>query len=178
MDCRRWFDLFSRKIVWKIQQLLHIPFLNFFPNLQRYDACLQILPSHDVVFERNGLYNSGIAMACKKLSLPYVMFFDADQIAELDFMDKPLKGLLRWRAGNLLRYNLDVARRIICVSEIAKKHLDGKMACAIGQDRSVIECSGRRTLQTGPETGHSNPNIASSEESAASYFCGKFLSMA
>ncbi len=121
----RWFDLLGRS-VWKIQQLFHIPFLNFFPNLRRYDACLQILPGHEIVFERNGLYNSGIAMACKKLSLPYVMFFDADQIAELDFMDKPLKGLLRWRAGNLLRYNLDVARRIICVSEIAKKHLTEK----------------------------------------------------
>ena len=117
-----WFDILGRT-VWKIQQLFCIPYLNFFSNLRRYDACLQVLPSHDVVFERNGLYNSGVAMACKKLGLPYVMFFDADQIAEMDFMGKPLKGLLRWRAGNLLRCNLDVARRIICVSNIAKKHL-------------------------------------------------------
>ena len=118
----RWF-YFLGKVVWKIQQLYRIPYLNFFSNLRRYDACLQVLPDHDVVFERNGLYNSGVAMACKKLGLPYVMFFDADQIAEMDFMEKPLKGLLRWRAGNLLRYNLDVAHRIICVSNIAKKHL-------------------------------------------------------
>ena len=98
----RWFELVS-KFVWKIQQLLHIPYLNYFSNLRRYDACLQILPGHDIVFERNSLYNSGVAMACKKLDMPYVMFFDADQIAELDFMGKPLKGLLRWRASNLLR---------------------------------------------------------------------------
>jgi len=117
-----WFKLLGR-VIWKVQQLLHIPYLNYFSNLRRYDASLQILPSHDVAFERNSLYNSGIAMACKKLNLPYVMFFDADQIAELDFMGKPLTGWLRWRASNLLRYNLDAAQRIICVSEIAKKHL-------------------------------------------------------
>jgi glycosyltransferase involved in cell wall biosynthesis len=111
------------KIVWKAQQLLRVPYLNYFSNLRRYDACLQILPGHDVVFERNALYNSGVAMACKRLRLPYVVFFDADQIAELDFMGKPLTGLLRRRAVELLRYNLDVARRIVCVSEIAKKHL-------------------------------------------------------
>ncbi|MCK6540118.1 MAG: glycosyltransferase family 4 protein, partial [Anaerolineales bacterium] len=111
------------KFAWKAQQLLRIPYLNYFSNLRRYDACLRVLPGHDVVFERNALYNSGVAMACEKLHLPYVMFFDADQIAELDFMGKPLKGLLRWRAKRLLRYNLRVARRIICVSKIAKDHL-------------------------------------------------------
>jgi glycosyltransferase involved in cell wall biosynthesis len=117
-----WFGLL-RKVVWKIQQLFHIPYLNFFPNLLRYDACMQIFPSHNIVFERNGLYNSGVAMACKKLHMPYTMFFDADQIAELDFMGKPLKGLLRWRANTLLRDNLKIAKHIICVSEIARDHL-------------------------------------------------------
>ncbi|MEP0806209.1 MAG: glycosyltransferase family 4 protein [Chloroflexota bacterium] len=119
---RRWFDLLS-KAVWKLQQPFGVPYLNFFSNLRRYDACLQILPGYDVVFERNSLYNAGAAMACRKLRLPYVMFFDADQIAELDFMGKPLKGWLRWRARRLLRFNLDTARRIVCVSEIAKRHL-------------------------------------------------------
>ena len=118
----RWFLLLG-KAVWKLQQVLRIPYLNYFSNLRRFDACLQILPGHDLVFERNGLYNSGVAMACSSLDIPYVMFFDADQIAELDFMGNPIKGLLRWRAQNLLRYNLKVADRIVCVSEAAKKHL-------------------------------------------------------
>lgn len=119
---RRWFSLLSRA-VWKLQQLLGVPYLNVFSNLRRYDACVQVLPGQDVVFERNSLYNAGVAMACQKLNLPCVMFFDADQIAELDFMGKPLTGLLRWRAVNLLRYNLRAARRIVCVSDIAKDHL-------------------------------------------------------
>ena len=131
----RWFQLLG-KVVWKIQQLLRIPYLNYFSNLRRYDACLQFLPGYHVAFERNSLYNSGVAMACKKLNLPYVMFFDADQIAELDFMGKPLMGLLRWRASNLLRYNLDVAYRIICVSDVAKKHL--MMTWDVPVDKLVV----------------------------------------
>lgn len=117
-----WFELLD-KAVWKIQQLFRIPYLNVFSNLRRYDACLQALPGFDVVFERNSLYNAGAAMACEKLRLPCVMFFDADQIAELDYMGEPLTGLLRWRAKQLLRYNLRIARRIVCVSDAAQDHL-------------------------------------------------------
>lgn len=117
-----WFNLLS-KMVWRLQQLVGIPYLNVFSNLRREDAYLQALPSHDLAFERNSLYNIGVARACRKLKIPYVIFFDADQIAELDFMGRPLKGLLRWRAQNLLRENLSLAKRIICVSEPARKHL-------------------------------------------------------
>ncbi|MFN8385339.1 MAG: glycosyltransferase family 4 protein [Anaerolineales bacterium] len=117
-----WFSLLS-KIAWRVQEIFHIPYLNVFSNIRREDACLQILRGHDVAFERNSLYNIGVARACKKLRIPYVIFFDADQIAELDFMGKPLKGFLRWRAKNLLRENLSIARTIVCVSEPAKKHL-------------------------------------------------------
>ncbi len=118
----RWFDLTSR-IVWKIQQWLHVPYLNFFSNYRWYDAARQYLPGFDLVFERNGIFNVGIAMACKKLKLPFVLFFDADQIAELDFMGKPVKGWLRRCAIQMLRYNLNAASCIVCVSEQSKRHL-------------------------------------------------------
>jgi glycosyltransferase involved in cell wall biosynthesis len=49
--------------------------------------------------------------------------FDADQIAEHDFMGKPITGMLRWRAQRLLRYNLRAARCVICVSEPARDGL-------------------------------------------------------
>lgn len=117
-----WFDLLG-KLVWQFQQIFGIPYLNVFSNHRRYDACLQILPGHDIVFERNALYNVGVARACHKLDLPYVMFFDADQIAELEFMGKPLTGWLLWRARSLLRENLGIARRVICVSEPARDHM-------------------------------------------------------
>jgi glycosyltransferase involved in cell wall biosynthesis len=94
-----------------------------FANYRRFDACLRCLPGHDLVYERNGLYKIGVAMACKRLRLPYVLFLDADEILEHDYMGKPITGILRWRAQSMLRYNLRVANAIICVSEPAKLNL-------------------------------------------------------
>jgi starch synthase len=121
----RWFDIAS-KGAWRIQQVLGIPYLNVFSNYRFYDACLQCLPGHDLVYERNGLYNAGLAMACKRLKIPYVIFFEADQIMEFDLMGTPITGWLRWRANQILRHNLKAARCIICVSEGGKAHLINK----------------------------------------------------
>lgn len=117
-----WFTLIS-KLAWQMQRRLGIPYLNFFSNYRRMDACIQCLPGHDLVYERQGMYNVGVAMACKRLGLPYVLFFDADQIMELKIMGKPLPQILQWRASQLLSYNLEAANCIICVSEEAKRHL-------------------------------------------------------
>jgi glycosyltransferase involved in cell wall biosynthesis len=119
------FDLTS-KIVWRAQRLLGIPYLNVFSNYRFLDAAMQNLKNIDVIYERNGLYNSGLAMAAKRLYLPYVIFFEADQIMELDIMNKPITGLLRRRANQLLRYNLDAADCIICVTDAGRRHLINK----------------------------------------------------
>jgi glycosyltransferase involved in cell wall biosynthesis len=118
----RWFKL-TRKLVWLIQKWLGVPYLNFFSNYAFYDAALHALDDVDVIYERNGLYNAGLAMASKRLRIPYVIFFEADQIMELDIMKKPIMGLLRWRASQLLRYNLNAADCIICVTDAGKRHL-------------------------------------------------------
>ncbi|MCI0554950.1 MAG: glycosyltransferase family 4 protein, partial [Anaerolineae bacterium] len=117
------FNILS-KSVWRLQRLLGIPYLNFFSNLRYMDACLQVLPGHDIVYERNGMYNAGLAMASRRLNLPYVIFFEADQLMELDIMGKPITGLLRRRAEQLLRYNLRAADCIICVSNEGREHLE------------------------------------------------------
>jgi glycosyltransferase involved in cell wall biosynthesis len=117
-----WFNLAS-KGVWSVQRRLGVPYLNVFSNYRRYDACLRCLPGHDVVYERNGLYRVGVAMACKRLKLPYVLFFEADEILEHDFMGTPIAGPLRWQARRMIHYNLHAANCVICVSEAAKTHL-------------------------------------------------------
>jgi glycosyltransferase involved in cell wall biosynthesis len=119
------FDLTS-KAAWRVQQWLGIPYLNVFSNYRFFDASLQSLKDIDVIYERNGLYNSGLAMAAKRLQVPYVIFFEADQIMELDIMNKPITGFLRWRAIQLLRFNLNVADCIICVTDAGKRHLINK----------------------------------------------------
>lgn len=168
-----WFSLLS-KIIWKIQQVLHIPYLNYFSNIHYSNACLQILAGYDIAFERNSLYNNGVAMACKKLGLPYVMFFDADQLAELEFMGVPLLGLLRWRARNLLRYNLKAARRIICVSEIAKNHL--MMNWNVPPDKLVIlsNAVNVQRFKPDPELGAQTRASLQLKENPLVVFVGSF----
>lgn len=117
-----WFRL-ARKVTWQVQKIFGVPYLNVFSNYCLYDACMRCLPGHDIVQERNGLYNMGVAMACRRLNLPYIMFFDADDILEYDLFEKPLTGLLRMRAKQAIRYNLATAVRVICVSTQAKSHL-------------------------------------------------------
>jgi glycosyltransferase involved in cell wall biosynthesis len=118
----RWFDLAS-KAAWQVQRWLGVPYLNVFANYRLLDACLQCLPGHDLVYERNGLYKFGVARACKRLRLPYVLYFEADDILEHDIMGKPITGLLRWRAREAIRLNLDAADCVIVVSEPLKVHL-------------------------------------------------------
>ncbi|HUU34357.1 MAG TPA: hypothetical protein VMW48_09850, partial [Vicinamibacterales bacterium] len=93
----RWFSALSRT-AWRLQRLLGVPYLNVFSNYRLYDVCLQCLPGHDLVYERNGLYRMGVAKACRTLGLPYVLFVDADEILEYDYLGTPLTGWLRWRA--------------------------------------------------------------------------------
>lgn len=126
------FDLL-RKIAWRVQQSLGIPYLNIFTNLRLYDACLRCLPGHDIVYERNGLYRNGVAMACKHLKIPYVLFVEADEILEHDYMAQPITGLVRWNAQRQFRYNLMASDRIICVSESLKSHLVNKWRVPAGK---------------------------------------------
>lgn len=117
-----WFNL-VRKVTWQVQRLAGVPYLNVFSNYSLYDACLQCLPGHDIVQERNGLYKMGVAMACKRLRLPYILFFDADDLFELDFIRQPITGILRWRASRIIRYTLKAANAVITVSEATRTRL-------------------------------------------------------
>jgi glycosyltransferase involved in cell wall biosynthesis len=118
----RAFEIVS-KGVWQLQKLLGVPYLNVFSNYRLLDACLHCLPGHDVVYERNGLYRDGVARACKWLGLPYILYFEADDLLEHEYLGKPLSGLLRWRAAAAIRRNLGAADAIVCVSEQGKLHL-------------------------------------------------------
>ena len=75
-------------------------------------------------------------MACKRLRLPYVLYFEADDILEHDIMGKPITGLLRWRASQAIRYNLNAANCVIVVSEPLKAHLT--TAWSVPADKIVV----------------------------------------
>ena len=113
----------SSSVFWRLQQFVGIPYLNVFTNWRRYDALMRLLPGHDVVYERNSMFNAATGMACRRLGLPYVLFVEADEILEHDYMGRPLTGWLRWRSRRIFRHNLQAADRIICVSAQLKRHL-------------------------------------------------------
>ncbi|GIK75310.1 MAG: hypothetical protein BroJett021_42980 [Chloroflexota bacterium] len=118
----RWFVV-AEKTAWRFQRWLGVPYLNVFSNYRLYDIGLQCLPGHDLVYERNTLYRDGIARACQRLKLPYVLYIEADDILEHDIMGKPITGLLRWRARQTAQYNLNAADCVITVSEPTRLHL-------------------------------------------------------
>ncbi len=111
------------KAAWRVQKAVGIPYLNVFSNYRFMDAAVQALKDCDVIYERNGLYNAGLGMAAARLGKPYVIFFEADQLMELDIMKRPVTGWLRRRAESILRFNLKTADCIICVTKAGKKHL-------------------------------------------------------
>lgn len=119
----RWFGKAS-KGSWKVQRKLGIPYLNLFANYRLFDASMQCLPGNDLVYERNGIYKSGVAKACKRLGLPYVLYVEADEVLEHDIMGDPITGVLRWRAREAFQYNLNAADCIICVSKQLGTHLE------------------------------------------------------
>lgn len=144
---------FASKASWRVQQWLGIPYLNVFSNYRRFDACRRLLPGFDLAFERNGLYSIGVAKACRRLTLPYVLFFDADEIMERDFQGDPITGLLRWRARNLLAYNLRAADGVIAVSKPAKANLVDNWK--VREEKIVVfpNAVDVRTFHPDPETG-------------------------
>jgi len=118
----RWFDAAS-KAAWRVQRWLGVPYLNVFSNLRLLNACLGCLPGHDLVHERHSLWHTGVATACRRLALPYVLFFDADDLLEHDYSGEPITGLLRRRAVQMQRHVLRAADCIICVAQGAKDQL-------------------------------------------------------
>ncbi len=150
---RHWTDSFwfenAKRAVWRIQRLFGMPYLNVFSNYAHYEASLGCLRGHDIVYERIALYSNFVAMACKRLRMPYVLFFDADQILELDVSGEPLEGLLRLRAEQLLKYNLKAADRIICVSQNAKNHLIQKRG--VPSEKIIVFSNGVDTRRFRPD---------------------------
>ncbi|MGB8644132.1 MAG: glycosyltransferase family 4 protein [Anaerolineae bacterium] len=118
----RWFRTLEGAVR-RIQRELHIPYLALFDNLRFYEACRLYLGDYDVVYERHGLWTFSGALASRRLNRPYVLMMDGDVVFERDFLKIPLRGLQRWMAIRAEQYASQVARAVICVSEVARENL-------------------------------------------------------
>jgi glycosyltransferase involved in cell wall biosynthesis len=119
--------------------------------LRLTDVCLHNLPGHDIVYERHGLYQTGVAKAAKRLGMPYIVFFEADEILEHDYMGAPIKGLLRWRAKQMMHTNLKLADCILCVSDSGKSHLIN--AWKVPAEKILVFPNGVDVEKFNPEIG-------------------------
>ena len=118
-----WFRI-AHGITWRIQKLFRIPNLNCFSTLARFDALRKNLSSYDLVLERLGKYRASVALTAKLLNKPYILFADADPIFEENFVGRPLKGLLKWQARNMILYCLRTADKVVCVSSAMQRQLE------------------------------------------------------
>ena len=65
-------------------------------DLRSECSIIQELVKFDGSMAKTGeSYNVGVAVGCRRPGLPYMLFIDADQIAEHDLMGRPITGLLR-----------------------------------------------------------------------------------
>lgn len=107
----------------RLQRELGLPYFALFDSFRFYEACRNILEGYDVCHEHNGLFSIGAAWACRRLGIPYVLTVSADPLIELKFIGKPLRGFHARAAARAARFTYEVADKILCVSEPAKKHL-------------------------------------------------------
>lgn len=107
----------------RLQKSLRLPYFAFFDTYRFYEVCYRRLPEYDLCHEHNGLFCIGAALVCRRLGLPYVLTFSADPLFERALGGRPLRGLHRLVAAWEARFTYQLARKIICVSEPAKRHL-------------------------------------------------------
>jgi glycosyltransferase involved in cell wall biosynthesis len=136
-------------VVRRVQRDLKVPYFAFFDAFRFYESCLRVLPDKALCHEHNGLFCVGAAFACKRLGIPYVLTFSADPLFERNLVGKPLKGIhyrvASWEAGFTYR----LAKRIICVSTPAKKHLID--AWGVEADKVVV-------IPNGVDSHHFHPD--------------------
>lgn len=107
----------------RLQRILRLPYFAFFDTFRFYEACYGSFPEYDLCHEHNGLFCLGAAIAAWKLGIPYVLTFSADLFLERALLGKRLHGAQAKVASMEANFTYQLARRIICVSSAAKRHL-------------------------------------------------------
>ena len=107
----------------RLQDMLRLPYFALFDTYRFYEGCLRSLPGYDLCHEHNGLLSAGAALACLRLDVPYILTFSADPLMEYALGGRPLRGVHAFVAAWEAKLTYRVAKKIICVSKAAKRHL-------------------------------------------------------
>jgi glycosyltransferase involved in cell wall biosynthesis len=107
----------------RAQRALNLPYFAFFDSHRFYAACWRVLPGFALCHEHNGMFSIGAALACRRANIPYVLTVSADPFVERALMGRPLRGIHGAVAAREAQFTYRLARKIICVSEPARRNL-------------------------------------------------------
>lgn len=116
------FKLFE-SIIRHLQEMFQVPYFALFDSLRFYEACIRSLPKYDICHEHQGDLSIGAALACAKLSIPYVITVSSPPFLERNMFMKSYRGWQAWIAAREARIAYSLARKIICVSTSSKQQL-------------------------------------------------------
>jgi glycosyltransferase involved in cell wall biosynthesis len=135
-----------------LQTLLKLPYLGFFDSFRFSEACQHILRGRQIIQERCGLFSIGTALATRHLRLPYVLFLDADELVELDYRGRGLRGIQSLVAKKMLSFAIRQADLLLCVSDYAKTHF---------VDQWDVRVDNVKVLPNGVDTDSFRPDVDS-----------------
>ena len=106
-----------------IQNLLHLPYLNYFDSYRFAQASISALENYDILYERYWLLNYGGLMAAKRLKIPLVLEMNGDLFEEYHALDIELSKA-QWHFIRLINKRLvNGAAHIVTVSEYLRKQV-------------------------------------------------------
>ena len=105
-----------------LQTQFRMPWYQVFDSLRMYDIISQ-QKDMDILFERNSMHGFATAMASRRLSIPYVLMYDADFLMEHEFLGIHHSRLEKWIAQLTAAYNCHSANVIVCPSEVTRQHI-------------------------------------------------------
>ncbi len=118
-----WPFLKAESAVRRLQRALRLPYFALFDSVRFYEACRRGLPAYDVCHEHHGVFGIGAGLACRRLGVPYVLTFSADQFLEMRIKGERFRGIHARLAAMETSMALRYASVVITVSEAARRNL-------------------------------------------------------
>ena len=115
----RYLESFIRRM----QTELKLPFLGVFDSLHFADACYNLLPRFDVLYERHGYMGFGGIIAARWLGIPIILELNGNIIKEIDERRLSMSPLQRQIGRWITNRTFLAADRMVVVSDALKQML-------------------------------------------------------
>ncbi|MGA9532821.1 MAG: glycosyltransferase family 4 protein [Anaerolineales bacterium] len=104
---------FVERAIRRLQDELHLPYLNLFDSLQFASICQQELAGCDVLLERVSWTGFGGTIAARRMGRPLILEYNGDPLHDLEAKGIAPRGVQKWLTIALTRRSLRRARYIV-----------------------------------------------------------------